>query len=191
MFFFDWISWLLNWFGLANLKANIAILGLGNAGKTTLLHRFSTERLSAHPPTLRPNSHSFSIGNVNFNAHDLGGQQNMRYLWRNYIPDNKTIIIFMVDSTDFNSIGESKSEIHDLLQDQNLENSHFLILGSKIDVKSHYSKEQLIQALDLQPYFYQNPQPKNINMVMISSVTKEGFAEMGKILRDTAESLNK
>ncbi|KAN0006847.1 hypothetical protein ACTFIU_005040 [Dictyostelium citrinum] len=176
MFLVDWFYNMFLWLGFFKKEAKIVILGLGNAGKTTLLHVLVSGCLKAHAPTLRPNAESFTYGNVNFKAYDLGGQQNLRFLWKQYVPDSKTIIVFMVDSTDYNSVIESKSEIHDILSDEHLSQSPLLILGSKCDVKLHYDRENLIDLLDIRR-FVNKQSNVPLDLIMVSSINRN-FKEM-------------
>ncbi|KAK5582971.1 hypothetical protein RB653_004561 [Dictyostelium firmibasis] len=180
MFIVDWFYNIFLWLGFFKKEAKIVIIGLGNAGKTTLLHLLVTGNLKTHTPTIRPNADSFTFGNVNFKAYDLGGQNNLRFLWKQYIPDNKTIIVFMVDSTDYNSIIESKSEIHDILSDENLGESPLLILGSKTDAQAHYNRENLIDLLDIRRFGLGLNRPNGVplDLLMISSVNKNGIVDM-------------
>lgn len=54
----DWVKGLLSSFlsglGLLNKEANLIIIGLDNAGKSTLLHRLSKNAFGSFPPTERP-----------------------------------------------------------------------------------------------------------------------------------------
>ncbi|KAM9952894.1 hypothetical protein ACTFIR_007950 [Dictyostelium discoideum] len=180
MFLVDWFYNMFLWLGFFKKEAKIVIIGLGNAGKTTLLHLLVTGSLKSHIPTLRPNAESFTYGNVNFKAYDLGGQQNLRFLWKQYVPDSKTIIVFMVDSSDYNSIIESKSEIHDILGDEHLSQSPLLILGSKCDAKGHHNRESLIDLLDIRRFELGLNNSNNVpfDLIMTSSITRYGITDM-------------
>jgi hypothetical protein len=70
---FSWLSSLLSSLlaslGLAEKNGTILLLGLDNAGKTTLLHRLRTGTVQHFPPTDRPNRETFEVeGGVAFQA---------------------------------------------------------------------------------------------------------------------------
>ena len=63
------LSSLLASLGLSEKKGTILLLGLDNAGKTTLLHRLRTGTVQHFPPTDRPNRETFEVeGGVTFQA---------------------------------------------------------------------------------------------------------------------------
>ncbi|EGC29830.1 sarB, Sar1 GTPase [Dictyostelium purpureum] len=191
MFFVDWFYNLFLWLGFFKKDAKIVILGLGNAGKTTLLHLLVHGAVKAHNPTQRPHNDSFTYGNINFTAYDLGGQSALRNIWKNYTQDPKTIILFMVDSTDPQSIIESKSEIHDLLEDENLKNSAILVLGSKIDAKEAIGRESLIDQLDIRRFGLGLNRPdRPLDCLMFSSLKRVGIKEMVDWLSNCVDIVN-
>lgn len=62
----------------------LCVLGLDNAGKTTILKAMSNEELQYVMPTQGFNVKSLSQGNFKFNAWDLGGQRAIRKHWKNF-----------------------------------------------------------------------------------------------------------
>eukprot|EP01133_Synstelium_polycarpum_P015761 gene15761-18732_t len=132
MFIFDWIEAFLNWLGFLKKEGSLVIVGLGNAGKTTLLQVLSKDLLKAHMPTQRPHSDVFIAGNITFKAWDLGGQQNLRTLWKDYIPGPSTIVVFMVDSAD-----------HDTIASWLIKRPFLIKLGAKIHVSALAAEEKL------------------------------------------------
>jgi GTPase SAR1 family protein len=45
---------------------------------------------------------------------DIGGQRAIRAYWKNYI-ENNDALVYVVDSSDENRLGESKEELQQLL----------------------------------------------------------------------------
>lgn len=60
------------------------IIGIQNAGKTSLLYRLSINESVVTTPTIGSNVEEIKFNNLNFQAFDLGGQENMRSLWDAY-----------------------------------------------------------------------------------------------------------
>lgn len=61
--------------GFEGKQGSLLLLGLDNAGKTTLLHRLRTGDIRSFPPTDRPHHvETFSCQGISFQAWDLGGK---------------------------------------------------------------------------------------------------------------------
>src|ERR1700760_1250636 len=80
-------------------EIRILILGLDNAGKTTLLYRLKIGEVVTTIPTIGFNVESVTYKNLNFNVWDLGGQTSIRPYWRCYYA-NTAAVGFVIDSTD-------------------------------------------------------------------------------------------
>jgi len=82
-------SLLSSLFGSSKKKApmrsiRLCVLGLDNAGKTTILKALSNEDLQQIMPTQGFNVKSLVQGNFKIEAWDLGGQRAIRAHWKNY-----------------------------------------------------------------------------------------------------------
>merc|ERR1712070_1154196 len=111
MFFLSWLWALLV---RRNRTAKVVILGLDNAGKTTLLHKLKTGLVKSFIPTHRAHVESFAFGNVNFTAWDLGGHEAVRSLWEEYYTEGDALV-FVVDSADDERLPEARKELHGVL----------------------------------------------------------------------------
>lgn len=65
-------------------EAKLLILGLDNAGKTTILKSISQEDVSNLSPTQGFNVKSISQDSFKLNVWDIGGQEEIRQYWKYY-----------------------------------------------------------------------------------------------------------
>ena len=65
-------------------EARLLVLGLDNAGKTTVLRKLADEEAEEIQPTKGFNVKSVSQDGFKLNMFDVGGQQAIRPHWRNY-----------------------------------------------------------------------------------------------------------
>ena len=75
----------------------ILMLGLDNAGKTTILKKFNGEDINSISPTLGFNIKTLEHKGYNLNIWDVGGQKSLRSYWRNYF-ETTDGLIWVVDS---------------------------------------------------------------------------------------------
>eukprot|EP00698_Gefionella_okellyi_P011664 TRINITY_DN3091_c0_g1_i1.p1 TRINITY_DN3091_c0_g1~~TRINITY_DN3091_c0_g1_i1.p1 ORF type:complete len:132 (+),score=17.91 TRINITY_DN3091_c0_g1_i1:113-508(+) len=107
MWLVDLVYQLLTKFGFFSRKATVVMLGLDNAGKTTLLSKLKHGIVRQFAPTERAYSEQIKVGNVSFTAWDVGGHLQARALWKNYVIDAQAIV-FLIDSNDRERFEESK-----------------------------------------------------------------------------------
>jgi small GTP-binding protein len=79
---------------------------------------------------------------------DLGGKERLRSCWPHYFKDTSAII-FVVDSSNQERIGEAAEEFHKLMKEEQLENVPVLILANKQDIENSLSVEKVAEELDL------------------------------------------
>ncbi|KAF6107527.1 ADP ribosylation factor like GTPase 3 [Phyllostomus discolor] len=73
-------------------EVRLLLLGLDNAGKTTLLKQLASEDISHITPTQGFNIKSVQSQGFKLNVWDIGGQRKIRPYWRNYF-ENTDILI--------------------------------------------------------------------------------------------------
>ncbi|TXG62325.1 hypothetical protein EZV62_013688 [Acer yangbiense] len=98
-----------------NSEARILVLGLDNAGKTTILYRLQMGEVVSTIPTIGFNVETVQYNNIKFQVWDLGGQTSIRPYWRCYFP-NTQAVIYVVDSSDTDRILVAKEEFHAILE---------------------------------------------------------------------------
>ena len=88
----------------------ILLLGLDNAGKTTILKKLSDEEVSNIMPTQGFNVKSVETEGFKLNVWDIGGQRKIREFWSNYF-DQTDALIYVIDSADRKRLEESGEEL--------------------------------------------------------------------------------
>lgn len=141
-------SKIFDFFAKSNKKFKLIIVGIQNAGKTTILYRMSLGELIKTNPTIGANVEEISHENVKFQAFDLGGQESMRSVWDAYF-NNVDGIVYVIDSSDHENIEESKKEFQKLLAKEELKNSVILIFANKQDLQDSCKIEEIIRTYEL------------------------------------------
>ena len=91
-------------------ELRILLLGLDNAGKTTILKTLASEDINTITPTQGFNIKSVQTEGFKLNVWDIGGQRKIRPYWRNYF-DNTDILIYVIDSSDTKRFDETEQEL--------------------------------------------------------------------------------
>ena len=82
------------------------------------------------------------------NVHKHKGQAAHRPLWQYHFQGTKGLL-FAVDSSDRQRISEAKRELHELLQNDKLQDSIVVVLANKQDVPDSMSAQEVAEHLDL------------------------------------------
>lgn len=148
-------------------EVRLLILGLDNAGKSSILKKFNGEDISTIEPTLGFNIKTLEYLGFVLNCWDVGGQQTIRSYWRNYFEQTDGLI-WVVDSADRWRMEDCKRELHKLLgqevicfkpnsgasrlrsdRAQKLAGASLLIFANKQDLQGALTAAEIAEALDL------------------------------------------
>lgn len=129
-------------------EIRILILGLDNAGKTTVMKKISGQSIHEISPTVGFNIQSLEFNGYMLNMWDVGGQKSIRTYWRNYF-ESTDGIIWVVDSVDRWRLEECKKQLREVLGQEKLAGSSLLILANKQDLGGALSFEEIEKYLDL------------------------------------------
>lgn len=129
-------------------EARVLMLGLDNAGKTTILKKLSEEDISHVMPTQGFNIKTLQHENVKLNVWDIGGQKTIRPYWSNYF-DSSDALVYVVDSGDRRRLEESAKELSDLLGEDKLASVPLLVFANKQDLATRAEPEEITEALQL------------------------------------------
>ncbi|GAB4853602.1 Arf GTPase arf1, variant 2 [Ancistrocladus abbreviatus] len=131
-----------------NKEARILVLGLDNAGKTTILYRLQMGEVVSTIPTIGFNVETVQYNNIKFQVWDLGGQTSIRPYWRCYFP-NTQAIIYVVDSSDTDRLAIAKDEFHAILEEEELKGAVVLIFANKQDLPGALDDAAVSESLEL------------------------------------------
>lgn len=141
------LSKIFSFFNRSRNNFKVIILGIQNAGKTTILYRLSIGQLIKTTPTIGSNVEEIKYNNVKIQAWDLGGQESTRSVWDVYYL-NTDAVIYVIDSKD-DSFEESKSQFYKLLSNEMLKNAIILIFANKQDLTGAKEANEIIQMYQL------------------------------------------
>jgi ADP-ribosylation factor-like protein 8 len=100
------MSWIKS--KLWDKEIEISIVGLHNAGKTTLMGTLGHGGFNEDTiPTIGFNYHKIKKGKVGLNVFDLGGQVRFRESWEKYCRQSD-VIVYVIDSVDLSAIEEAR-----------------------------------------------------------------------------------
>ncbi|KAJ2366287.1 ADP-ribosylation factor protein 3 [Coemansia sp. RSA 2607] len=120
---------------------NVLMLGLDNAGKTTILEKIkhidtgipgmSPDKIQ---PTVGVNITKVTIAKDLVRFMDLGGQKDLRGIWESYYEDSHGIL-FAIDATDRERMQEAKELLMSLVRVDDLQGLPLLVAANKCDHK--------------------------------------------------------
>ncbi|XP_034990852.1 putative ADP-ribosylation factor-like protein 5C [Zootoca vivipara] len=137
---------LLSVFGSREHK--VIIIGMDNAGKTTILYQFLMNEVVHTSPTIGSNVEEIVLRKTHFLMWDIGGQETLRSTWHTYY-SNTEFVILVIDSTDRERLTLSKEELYKMLAHEDLRNAAVLIFANKQDVKNSMSTSEISNFLTL------------------------------------------
>ncbi|KAI0167721.1 ADP-ribosylation factor family-domain-containing protein [Pestalotiopsis sp. NC0098] len=133
---------------LKDKEMRILMLGLDNAGKTTIVKKIMNEDVNTVSPTLGFIIKTIDYEGYKLNIWDVGGQKTLRSYWRNYF-EKTDALIWVVDATDRLRIDDCKEELHGLLQEERLSGASLLVFANKTDVQGCMGEDEILQGLQL------------------------------------------
>ncbi|VDD89443.1 unnamed protein product [Enterobius vermicularis] len=169
-------------------ELRILLLGLDNAGKTTLLKTLASEDIAEITPTqvsdlkaehddMGFNIKSVVSGDVKLNVWDIGGQRKIRPYWKNYF-DNTDVLIYVIDSSDRKRFEETGLELLELLDEDKLRGVPVLIFANKQDLLTAAKASDIADGLQLTSI-----RGRSWQIQACSAVTGEGIKVMSNSYR--------
>mmetsp|Transcript_12634 Transcript_12634/g.44239 ORF Transcript_12634/g.44239 Transcript_12634/m.44239 type:complete len:187 (-) Transcript_12634:53-613(-) len=154
-------------------EVRLLILGLDNAGKTTILKKFNGEPIDTISPTLGFNIETLEHRGYKLNVWDVGGQKTIRSYWRNYYEQTDGLI-WVVDSADRRRLRDCKAELHELLKQEKLAGASLMIFANKQDLAGALTSAEIAEALELGSEAFST---RHWSLQPCSAVTGDGLME--------------
>lgn len=134
-------------------EPRVLILGLDNAGKTTILNKLG---VAEENPTEAPEgpTQGFNVMDVNRNGRraklcDLGGQRALREYWEDYYA-NTDCIMYVVDSSDQRRLREAHEAFVDVVK--GVPSVPLLVLANKQDLATAKDPQSVAESLELNDF---------------------------------------
>jgi len=132
----------------SEVEARIILLGLDNAGKSTILRKLVDQEIHSVTPTQGFNIKSVTTDGVKLNVWDIGGQKSIRPYWRNYF-NSTDAIIYVIDAADRRRMEETGIELQQILDEESLAGVPLLIYANKQDLINALSQAEITAGLNL------------------------------------------
>ncbi|ORX84419.1 ADP-ribosylation factor-like protein 5B [Anaeromyces robustus] len=126
----------------------IVIVGLDNAGKTTIVYKLLLNEAVVTTPTIGSNVEEITYKNMKMVMWDIGGQESLRTSWVTYYTNAKALIM-VIDSTDVERLNVVKDEMTKIFQSELLQDASILIFANKQDCKGALSAAEITEKLNL------------------------------------------
>jgi GTP-binding protein SAR1 len=160
--------------GFEGKEGTLLLLGLDNAGKTTLLHRLRTGDIRNFPPTDRPHhTEKFACQGISFQAWDLGGHEAVRHLWEDYVCECSAIL-FLLDSSDMERLEEAAFELDALIGEKLVEGVPIAVLCNKCDLENALPTKDICERINYDELQKMQGQDK-MAIFRISVLRGEGY----------------
>ncbi|RXK41241.1 arf/Sar family protein [Tremella mesenterica] len=133
---------------------SVVIIGLDNAGKTTMLEKIKT-LYNVTPgmppdkigPTVGQNIGKISLPSTTLHFFDLGGQRDIRSIWPKYY-DECHAVVFVLDACDQARLSETWEVFDKVLNSPRLLNLPLLLLANKQDNSNSLSVAEIRESFE-------------------------------------------
>ncbi|XP_053425850.1 ADP-ribosylation factor 2-like isoform X1 [Nycticebus coucang] len=140
---------------LGKKEMRILMLGLDGVGKTTILYKLKLGKIIAAIPTIGFNVETVQYKDISLTVWDVASHCKVRPLWRHYFQETNGVI-FVVDSSDRERVGEAQEELLRLLVEDELREAVLLVLANKQDLPNAMKVAEITDKLGLRSFHYRN-----------------------------------
>lgn len=133
-------------------QVQVLLLGLDNAGKSTLLYKLKRNVSVSTVPTIGFNVEMLDARRngkrIAVTLWDVGGQETMRQHWQKY-HQNVAAVVFVVDASDRRRMREARGELERTLGSEQLRGCPLVLLANKQDVSGALTVTELKDTFNL------------------------------------------
>ena len=126
----------------------ILMVGLDAAGKTTILYKFKLGEVVTTIPTIGFNVETVEYKNISFTMWDVGGQDQIRRLWRHYYKCTSGLAN-VEDSNDRDMTEHAREELHKILNEDAMRDAVVLVFSNKQDLPNAVPAPEIFEKLSL------------------------------------------
>lgn len=138
--------------GSKHPEAKVLLLGLDNAGKSTLLYKLKYDARVSTVATIGFNVEMLDARknrkNIYLTMWDVGGQGMMREHWKSFHAD-AAAVVFVVDSSDRERLREARRELERTLHSEQLTGRPLILLANKQDVNGALTATEIADRFNL------------------------------------------
>lgn len=127
----------------------LLILGLDNAGKTSVLNCISGDSDKNTLPTMGFHIVSLKYKTYTVKIYDIGGSSQIRSLWPKYYNCIHGLI-YVVDASDISRLTENKVVLGELISHECISGKPLLLLANKQDINGAIDELDLVENLDVE-----------------------------------------
>ncbi|XP_033332374.1 uncharacterized protein LOC117223890 [Megalopta genalis] len=127
----------------------LLIVGLDNAGKTSVLNRISGESDRNVLPTIGFRTVSLKYKSYTVKIYDIGGSPQIRSLWTKYYSGIHGLI-YVVDASDISRLTENRVVFGELISHECISGKPLLLLANKQDINGSIDELDLVENLDVE-----------------------------------------
>ncbi|XP_070263572.1 ADP-ribosylation factor-like protein 11 isoform X1 [Myotis yumanensis] len=163
-------------------EAQVVMMGLDSAGKTTLLYKLKGYQLVETLPTIGFNVEPLEApGCMSLTLWDVGGQAQLRASWKNYL-EGADVLVYVLDSTDKARLPEAGAELAEVLDRPSMASVPFLVLANKQEMPGALPLLEIRDKLGLERF-----QGRCWELRACSALTGEGLPQalqsLGSLLK--------
>lgn len=164
-------------------EAQVVMIGLDSAGKTTLLYKLKGHQTVETLPTVGFNVEPLEApGQVSLTLWDVGGQTQLRPSWKDHL-EGTDALVFVLDSTDAARLPEAVAELTEVLDDPHMASVPFLVLANKQEAPAALPLLEIRERLGLERF-----RDRSWELRACSALTGAGLPEALQSLRSLLKS---